>query len=66
MKKEMTRSSHPREKPAMRPTTTPMTVLATVAMVAISSEVRSPRSSRARLSIAVPGAMPSGWSQVKA
>ena len=50
MTKEMIRSSQPREKPASRPTTTPTMVLMTVATVAISSEVRRPRSSRARLS----------------
>ncbi len=65
MTNEMTRSSQPREKPATRPTQTPMTVLTMVAITAISSDVRSPSSSRARLSSAVLGAMPSGWSQVK-
>ena len=50
MTKEMTRSSQPREKPAIRPTTTPTIVQMTVAAVAISSEVRRPRSILARLS----------------
>ena len=36
------RSSHPREKPAIRPMTRPMTVEKTVAAKATISEVRRP------------------------
>ena len=42
MTNEMTRSSQPREKPAIRPSDTPMKVETTVATNATISDVRSP------------------------
>ncbi len=42
MTNEMTRSSQPREKPAIRPSTTPTKVEMTVAETRTISEVRSP------------------------